>query len=105
MSAQPASYIHKPTRVEAAQWTGKNELVIQQWLAPIAFHELDPEDAEEPHQTAELYVNANGVWVPLVTGEWILVDSVGAYPCKDAVFRTSYTLYQPPAIFRGAAVL
>jgi hypothetical protein len=89
-NGQPSSYVHCPTRVEACQWTGKNALVIQQWLAPIAFHELDPEDAEEPEQTAELFVSANSVWVPLVTGEWILVDSLGAYPCKNDIFLASY---------------
>jgi len=90
VTAQPAAFVHFPTEVQACQWTGKNELVIQAWLAPIGFHELDPEDAEEPGQTAELFVNANSVWVPVVTGEWILVDSIGAYPCKNDIFLANY---------------
>lgn len=97
MTAQPAAFVHFPTEVQACQWTGKNELVIQAWLAPIGFHELDPEDAEEPGQTAELFVNANSVWVPLVTGEWVLVDSIGAYPCAHDVFLASYRQKGPKA--------
>lgn len=100
MSAQPGSYVHKPSRVQACRWTGHNALVIQQWLAPIQFHELDPEDAvDDPDATAELFVNANHVWVPVVNGEWILVDSIGAYPCKDEVFRENYSRVGPKVEF------
>ena len=94
MRSQPSSFVHKPTVLSAVQWTGLNELVIQAWLAPILFHELDPEDDTDlgnPLATAELFVNANNLWVPVVTGEWILVDKLGAYPCKDDIFRLNYT--------------
>jgi len=91
-------YVHKPTRVHALQWLEFNEKGMIDWLKPIPFHALDPEDAEEagyPKCTAELLVSANSVWVPIETGEWVLIDERGAYPCKDDVFRQSYSQVGP----------
>ncbi len=97
MLGQPSTFVHFPTEVQACQWTGKNELVIQAWLAPIPFYELAPEDREEPDQTGQLFVNANSVWVPVVTGEWILCDSLGAYPCQNDKFLANYRQKGPKA--------
>ncbi len=90
-------YVHNPTRVHALQWTGFNEKAMIEWLKPIPFHAIDPEDAEQPEHTAELLVSANSVWVPIETGEWVLIDSRGAYPCKDEIFRESYSQVGPKA--------
>jgi hypothetical protein len=85
-------YVHLPTKVEAAQWTGSNEKAMIEWLPHFKFHALDPEDREQQEWTAEIWVPANNVWVPIETGEWVLVDEIGAYPCKDKVFRRNYVL-------------
>lgn len=77
---------------EAMQWKGDNLAEIQAWMECVSFfHKLDVEDREDnPDATAELYVNANGVWLTLETGEWIIKDEKGFYPCKDDVFRKTY---------------
>ena len=57
----------------------------------MTFFALDPEDrGDNPDATASLYVAANSVWLGVETGEWILQDSKGVYPCKPDVFEATY---------------
>ncbi len=77
------------------QWTGKNEKAIQEWMKPAGFHEVLPVHRWKQEHTAELWVAANSAWVYIETGEWILCDIKGFYPCKDNVFKESYDLAKP----------
>lgn len=87
-------YRKKPIVIEAIQWTGDNEAEIQAWAGADSFRVLNAEDAEDsgnPEATAELRVAANGnTWLPMNTGEWVLHDSAGFYPCQADIFQATY---------------
>jgi hypothetical protein len=87
-------FMKRPVIIEAMQWTGNNEAEIQEWTGEDVFYPLHPEDAEGcgyPEATAELRVAANGgTWLPMITGEWVLHDSAGFYPCKAAILVETY---------------
>lgn len=86
-------YRKRPVVVEAVRWTGDNEAEIQAWVGAAYFNALDAEDrenADDPEHTAQLLVRANSVWVGMKTGEWVLQDKLGAYPCADSVFTQNY---------------
>lgn len=87
---KPGFYRKKPLEVEAIQWTGDNANSIHAW-AGWKFDVLAPEDrGDNPDYTAEVFVDANSVWIGIETGEWILRDSKGFYPCKSDVFAETY---------------
>ena len=83
--------------IEGVQWTGDNAQELREFCTTTAtgisggFHTLYPEDTDDnPDWTAELWVAANGVWVGIETGEWVLRDSVGYYPCKDEIMQKNW---------------
>jgi hypothetical protein len=81
----------KPCTVEGVQWTGDNLAEVQEFTGEMLFDTLEAEDAtDNPDFTAELWVAANGIWIGIETGEWILVDAVGYYPCKDAIMQKNW---------------
>lgn len=89
-SLAPGTYRKRPIEVQAIQWTGDNADAITAWTGN-RFDVLDPEDrADNPDHTAQLLVDANSVWVGIETGEWILRDRKGFYPCKADVFAETY---------------
>lgn len=90
MSVQ--TFRKKPVEIQAVQWTGDNEDEIQAWTGgAIGFHKIDPgEHVDNPDATAALYVAANSIWLAIETGEWVIRDSKGFYPCKADVFAASY---------------
>jgi len=47
-------------------------------------------DDPSPECSAALWVAANESYLPLVDGEWVIHDSVGFYPCQEAVFAATY---------------
>lgn len=93
----------KPVEVEAIQWTGKNTREVKAWISEqigdldnIAVfvqrrsqnmtetlwgNVADPDWGKEV--TAALWVQANTTYLPLTTGEWVMHDQFGFYPCKD----------------------
>jgi len=89
---EPRRYRKKPVEVEAMQWTGDNEADIQAWAGPDNFYELDPEDRnDDPETTAAVRVAANGnTELCVLTGEWILRDKSGFYPCNAERFAETY---------------
>jgi hypothetical protein len=94
---EPQRYRKRPVVIEAMQWTGDNADAITAWyVSDFTDHEfstLDPEDAtDNPVATAQIWVAANGVYAPIETGEWIIRDSRGYYPCKADVFAQTYEL-------------
>lgn len=83
-------YRKRPLEVDAIQWTGDN---LNQLLhfTQGGFDLIDPEDrVDDPDCTAQLHVSANGVWLPIETGEWVIRDVRGWYPCKPDVFDRTY---------------
>lgn len=38
----------------------------------------------------ELWVEANNAWLPIETGEWVIKDDIGFYPCKWYKFNETY---------------
>lgn len=80
----------RPVEVEAIRWAGDNAHAIWEWTSG-GFHEIGPEDrVDDPDHTAELFVAANSKWLGVPTGEWIIKDKLGFYPCRDEVFRETY---------------
>lgn len=90
-------YRKRPVVIEAAQFTGDNYAEVRAALdiPEGEFYELDPEDlahSDDPDAPASLFVAANGVWLQLVPGEWVIRDRLGLYPCKSDVFAETYEL-------------
>lgn len=87
-----ARYRKRPVEVEAMQWTGDNGDELLSWTDG-GFYVLDPEDGAwcgNPEATGALYVGANSTELPIETGEWVIHDSKGFYPCKADVFTETY---------------
>lgn len=86
----------KPVVVEAMQWNGDNGAEMLRW-AGNSFTAVDTEDAgDNPEITADLFVNANGVHIGIVTGEWVIKDALGFYPCKPDIFAATYEPVELP---------
>lgn len=86
------TYRKKPAERQAMQWTGDNVDALFEFTEGN-FHPLDDRDREligNTDCTAELYVAANSVYLAIETGEWVLRDSEGFYPCKAHVFADTY---------------
>lgn len=109
-----------PVEVEAVRWTGKNTGEVKAWMMSQYLaedeHTSDPQIAmfvrrrasgmtetlfrnlianPAPDVTAALWVAASDQYVGLVSGEWILKDSLGFYPCADNGEGTAPMNYQP----------
>lgn len=83
-------YRKKPVEVEAVRWTGDNADEMSAWMG-ADFDVLDPADAtDDPDQTATIFVDANSRWLGIVTGEWVIRDRLGFYPCKAEMFEVAY---------------
>lgn len=88
--SKPQKYRKKPVEIEAMRWDGDNAEDIQVWMG-LGFHPVAPADrAKNPESTAELFVNANSRWLGIETGEWVIRDSRGFYPCKPDIFEATY---------------
>lgn len=85
MSA-PAKYRKKPVEIEAMQWTGDNAADLGEWTGD-AFHD---KPCGVGHGTACLYVAANQAHLGIPTGEWVIRDRAGFYPCRADVFAATY---------------
>jgi len=85
----PLTYRKRPIVIEAMQWDGDNIADLWDWAG--AANVYGPTEANP----LRLYVAANEAWLDLETGEWIIRDSRGFYPCKAEVFEATY---EPVAI-------
>lgn len=85
MSAR--TYTKRPGSVEALQYTGAQPNTADLFDWTDGDFQPGNGSAEMPPR---LWVAANKSWLPLEEGEWVAKDSLGFYPIKDAVFRTSY---------------
>ncbi|QLF83648.1 hypothetical protein SEA_REDWATTLEHOG_145 [Gordonia phage RedWattleHog] len=85
-------FVHRPTTIEAMQWTGDNADELSRWMAGFgeasALRIYTETGAEQV--VLDLYVAANDTWLPLEMGEWVARDVAGFYPIKDYVFQESY---------------
>lgn len=86
----PTKYRKKPVVIEAMQWTGDNAADLAEWTDD-AFWPLGLEDrTDDPEHTGCLYVAANSSHLGIPTGEWVIRDRAGFYPCRADVFADTY---------------
>ena len=81
----PKTYRKKPVEIQAMQWTGTNGEAMFAWLGEERFTHEAPAGF-----TAMIYVAANDTWLGIETGEWVLKDAKGFYPCKPDIFEQTY---------------
>lgn len=79
-------YRKKPVVNEAMQWRADNLGELSRWAGGSNLR-LQPGSGRD---VLYLYVAANGTWLPLEPGEWVIRDSKGFYPCKADVFAATY---------------
>lgn len=87
----PQKFRKKPVEIEAIQWTGKNPAAVR---AFTGMHKL-PNGGDHFVFTTqsghgELFVAANGAWLDIEVGEWVIQDARGFYPCKPDIFEKTY---------------
>ena len=84
-------YRKRPVVIEAVQWRGDNEDEMLEWMGE-EFYVREPYVGELTGNayTAVIWVNANTNWLNIVTGEWVIKDSLGFYPCKNEQFHETY---------------
>lgn len=87
----PQRFRKRPVEIEAMQWTGDNPAAMR------AFTGMHATESGGEHFVfttqsghGELFVAANGAWLPLEIGEWVLSDARGFYPCKPDIFAQTY---------------
>lgn len=99
-----------PIEFEAVQFTGDNWDEMREFtgvrIAPhdghvinifnplgtfLPTHLYDQVVDDKPIPTAELWVDANHKWLPIVIGEWVIKDQLGFYPCKDEIMQMNNT--------------
>jgi len=66
--------------VHAMRWTGENLDALHEWT-DCNFQRATGA-ASGKRYTAMVWVAANDNWATIETGEWVLRDSKGFYPCK-----------------------
>lgn len=107
----PQKFRKKPVEVEAIQWTGKNPAAVR---AFTGMHQIGNGGEHFVFTTqaghGELFVAANGAWLDIEIGEWVLRDARGFYPCKPDIFEQTYEAvpefaaggFVPPGVFSGS---
>lgn len=91
----PRRFRKRPVVVEAVQWTGFNLEELREWGATTTFDQSGPARRVVPApggpgSPLNLWVEANGAWLPIDPGEWVVRDRLGFYPVKDEVFVETY---------------
>lgn len=86
----PKRYRKRPVEIEALQWTGDNAKELQDWTEG-AFYPISYENRPaNPNANAGLFIAANCMHLHIETGEWVLKDQKGFYPCKPDIFAKTY---------------
>lgn len=89
-----AGFVSIPSEVEAIQNVGGiaalRQSVIESWGPSFGNCVERVLDEETMVPSISIYVEANGAWLNIEEGEWIIKDAKGIYPCKDDVFREKY---------------
>ena len=81
-----ATYIKKPVKIDACQWTGDNVEEIKEFVEPIAEY-LEDEQVILIH-TLEGDMKAN-------VGDYIIKGVKGEfYPCKPDIFEETYNIVE-----------
>lgn len=77
-----ATYIKKPVKIDAVQWTGDNVEEIKEFVTPIAEY-LEDENVIIIHTLeGDMEVKVNDYIIKGVKGEF--------YPCKPDIFEETY---------------
>lgn len=99
-------FVKNPVEFDAVQWTGENLEEIQQFCGTRTVDSVDADKFEiqvfsligerlvadvHPGTTGELWVEANKQTLALETGEWVIKDERGFYPCKDEIMKKNNT--------------
>ena len=91
---EPKKYRKKPVEIEAMQWTGDNADALAQWTDGSFWTVCEEDRTDDPDHTACLYVEANSRHLGIPTGEWVLRDSAGFYPCRADIFAATYEVVE-----------
>lgn len=95
-------FMKKPIVVEATQFDGENFAEMMQFCGfhkdSSGQHEMNTfnplgtylSNFEGVTNCGELWVAANGAWLRVVPGEWVIRDSLGFYPCQEEKFQETY---------------
>lgn len=86
--SKPARYRKLPVVIEAVQWTGYNEAVVAMFVGLPGYGE--PAKFIVGDTMAKLWVAANGDYLNIKPGEWIIKDASGCYPCLPERFAETY---------------
>lgn len=69
--------------VTAIRWSGANERAVQELVGRDCFYAYGSvEQAENLGATAGLYSAADGGWLWVGTGDWIVVDGADVFVCR-----------------------
>jgi hypothetical protein len=81
-------YRHKPTEVEAVQWTGLNLEEVQAFVTDDEGN--SPDLAHDPSSHQLLLPTLHGA-VVVAAGDWVLSQpDAGFWPCKPDIFEATY---------------
>jgi hypothetical protein len=92
---QPKTFRKKPVEIQAMQWTGSNGEPLHAWMKGDFQQTASHGQFTGKDYTAMIWVAANDNWSRIETGEWVLRDSKGFYPCKADVFAETYDEVRP----------
>jgi len=87
---EPKKFRKKPVEIEAMQWTGENGAALHAWMKGDFQQTESHGQFTGKDYTAMIWVAANDNWSRIETGEWVLCDSKGFYPCKPDIFEATY---------------
>lgn len=82
----------RPIEIEAKQFTGDNYDEIKEFVGNHTIIDTPAfrHGSVDGGVKNELWVAANNSWLPIETGEWVIKDSLGFYPCKEDKFAETY---------------
>lgn len=81
-----ATYIKKPVKIDACQWTGDNIEEIKEFVTPIAEY-LEDENVILIHTLeGDMKAEVNDYIIKGVKGEF--------YPCKPDIFKETYNIVE-----------
>lgn len=95
-----SSFRKNPISIRALQWNGSNVQEVWDWIGADIFKGPLPvgDELRPGGSPARLYVAANDAWLDLEPYEWIIQDKLGYYPCKDSIFKESYSINPNPEL-------
>jgi hypothetical protein len=79
-------YISLPIVREAVQWTGENEIEIDNFTEGLFVVDADAE--------ARIFDTLHSSWISVYLGQWVIKGTKGEfYACDREVFASTYKVY------------